>query len=245
MSDKDNVILGEEIGSGLRIRYDDRRNARAFGGRSVDGRLLAKARKQNVPRPAGMGDIPNRFVEIQAQALEGEYGGQKDVTFDRPMSVALAKGQAPDLDSFPWNEETRNFNIPAGSNGLILVQFQMLHGVRGKLTHYGWRTIAAAQTVLQFGLYLGNSLVIPGGKYLASSPRTIAQFSPSSNSTDFEDLAAQDLPVEPDTIVSIRVTNPSAVAYPAWGRIMGYHWEEEEREDGRRAYYNTRTGEVD
>ena len=97
MSDKDNIILGEEIGTGVKIRYDERRNARAIGGRSVDGRILSRARQQNVPAPPpqALGDIPSRLLEIQTPALEGEYGRTKDVTFDRPHAVvAVARGGA-------------------------------------------------------------------------------------------------------------------------------------------------------
>jgi len=227
------IRFGAEIGTGRvrRMRYQNHLPARYTG-----------PKQQHL---VSLKDIDNRFLKIGTRVGEKRRGRmEKDVERDLPMSMAVSKVQIPDTDTYSFDRMTQPAagvsNVPANAVDFALVTLQISQAIRGVVKRFGWYTIAgAAATNLTFGLYIGEELVIPGGKFVGDQPRTVLDYDPSGGSIDFEELAHCHLPVSPDTQIRILVNNADPVnAYPAFGRVFGMHWEEETREDGRRAYYN-------
>jgi hypothetical protein len=192
----------------------------------------------------GLSDAPNYLYRIGARVGEGPRKEKKDVIYDRPISMAIAKAQAPDLQTYSFDDEARAFNCAAGQITTILT-IRISQGVRGILKRFSWFTNAAGQNNLQFGLYVGSEIVAPGGKFVSSSPRLTTQYDPTGGSNSFNDMAECSIPIIPETDLTIQVTNIDPLNnHLAWGRMWGWTWEEEVREAGERAYYNKDLGKV-
>ena len=246
------VIPAGQIGTGAKLRTKEPEYQRELGGKYSpitprEQEIRAQEEEMNSPLMRsmhdfipGMGDLPNEHLQVGSHSYEGKDDAKKNVENDLPLSVAMARVQSPDMDSYTYDLMTMNTNVPAGAIELPLLTVTISQGIRAVLKRVGWYTNNPGSAFLNFGLYLGNELLIPGGKYIGDQARPITQYNPSSLSVDFEDLAECHIPVEPDSVLQILVTNTDAVNnYPAWARMWGWHWEEESREDGRRAYYNT------
>lgn len=198
----------------------------------------------------GLNDIPNEKLEIATRSYEGEQGVQKDVEYDRPLSVSMAKVNSPDMDSYSFDLQgtgiaNAGVQIPAGAVNFPVVTVTISQGIRAICKKFGWYTNGANSNILTFGLYIGEELVMPGGRFVADQARTLDQYNPSGTQiNDLSICADAHIPVEPDNDIRILVSNPGGAVAPAWGRLWGWHWEEETREDGRRAYYNTKQDKV-
>jgi len=242
MADSQYLVPGASIGTGI---------VRGFRNK-LDQRMTGPARSRfhnelviNTREPMPLSDMPSGFLRLKTSpvALGKEAKRRKDVSFDRPLSISQSKCQAPDLETHSLDFMTipaaGTTNIPAGARQQELLRFQTTIAVRGILKKVGWYTSAAGAANLQFGLYVGDQLVVPGCRLIADRPRTIEEYNPSGSSIAFRELADMSESVPPNTVVRILVSNTDLItAYPAWGRVWGWAWEEQAREDGRRAYYN-------
>ena len=211
-----------------------------------DQRLEAPWQRVTQLRHKGLSDAPNRFYQAGTEIGEGPKEDKKNVIYDRPLSVAVAKAQQPDLNSYSFDQMTIDTDIAAATNSGTMLTVTITHGVRAVIRKFGWYTVGAALPDLQFGLYVGAELVAPGGKLVPGGiPSIQTVYSPSGGSIAFEDLAECAIPVEPDNDITIRVTNNDPlIAHPVWCRVWGWAWEEEIREGGERAYFNKRRKKV-
>jgi len=228
---------GEPVGQSAQIT--DRPAARGMVARE-------RISTRGIERRSGLSDIPNAMLRMQARPIRGMSKINKDYRFDAPLSVALPRVQAPDLQTEPFDIPTAGA-IPCAANAVTTVlQWSVPTGIRAVVKAYAWRTTAAGAPFLQFGLYIGGRLIAPGGRWVSDQPRTTQQFDPSASSTTNPDVFNDtSVPVDPNNTISIRVTNTDPVnAYNAWGRIKGYHWQEIPREDGRRSNFNTERREI-
>ncbi len=230
MSDLDLQKFGGQVGVGVK---KPRKHA------------YDQAIKEGKGHIVGLKDIPNQALEIGTVIGEGKQATEKDAVYDLPLSIAIARGQVPDLNAFPFDFMSLNQNVAAGAAGFAALTITISNGIRAKIERFGWYTNGAGAANISFGLYVGEELMLPGGKFIGDQPRPTTQFDPSGGSIAFEDLSMAPIPVSPSTDITIRVTNADAVnAYPVWCRIYGWHWEEVEREDGRRAYYNKKHDKI-
>jgi len=233
MSDAKQRILGASIGGGrLRRRrfqpaypagYLQQKQQHLVSLKDVDNRLLREG---------------TRFGE-QTRTRE-----HKEVVYDRPLSVTMSKIQMGDHETYTFDREALPQagvnNIAAGAVQFPLVTVPISQGIRGAVKRFGWfaQGAGAAQN-LTFGLYVGDSLMLPGGKFIGDNPQTVLNYSPSGGSTNFEQLSECHIPVDPDNQIRILVTNNDAAnAYSAGARLFGIHYEDEVRESGVRSYYN-------
>jgi len=233
MSDTKYAVTGRQLGT-RRVR----------GSKAAYGQALDRG-KQHITELAGMGDIQPENMRAGAYAGESAKDRTKNVVFDLPVSMAVARAQIPDLFAWPMDEQGLNIAVAAAAVDQVIVRIPINLGIRGIVDAFGWYTTAPGAPNLQFGLYIGEEMVLPGGRYIGGQPRTTNAWNPSGGSINAADLCETHIPVYPSQVVTIKATNTDALnAYAAWGRIRGWHWEDEPREAGDRAYYNSRTDAI-
>jgi hypothetical protein len=246
MSDNRHKLPGQQVGTGRRRGYkpvyDQSVTTPWQHVTPVD--QMINGREALLSGSPALGDAPNFLYEVGSRVGEGPRKEKKDVIYDRPISMAVAKAQTPDLQCYSFDDEARAFNCPPGSISTVL-SISISQGVRGIMKRFSWFTNAAGQNALLFGLYVGSEIVAPGGKFVSSSPRLTTQYDPTGGSNSFNDMAECSIPIIPETNVTIQVTNTDPInAHLAWGRMWGWTWEEETREAGERSYYNRKLGKV-
>lgn len=220
----DPVEIGPRIGSGRRSGFVD---------------AYAKVQERKRIDGSNLGDAPNELLRAGARIVETRKADTKDVVYDVPMRMSIAKAQSPDLSSETFDVTSQGAVVIGAGANVDILTITVPNAVRGVLKRFGWYTTGAGAAALTFGLYVNNQLVAPGGKHFPVSPLTLNQYSPSGGSiNDFEKLAECNFHIEPDSTAVIRVTNPGLIAYNAWGRVWGWAWEEETRESGDAAWYN-------
>jgi hypothetical protein len=206
--------------------------------------LINRTVEAGVPM-GGLGDIPHEFLNYAKIASAKKLRAKSNAIFDRPLSTAVSKVQQPDSECYPLGDMVQNTVIAVSAIKTVLLSIKIPLGVRGVLQRFGWTVNAPGITQLTFGLYLNEELVMPGGKYIGSSPRAVNDYNPCGSSLDPNKLEKAPIPLPPGATISIRVSNPSAVnTFLASGRLWGWHWEDQARESGKRVYFNTEEGEV-
>lgn len=220
--------------------------------------LKGKTRPDGVQTTSrGVSDIPNRMLRADQKTIalsgkqymrklkKGQVALKDDPEKEKPLSVASAKVQAPDLDCNSFQRQALDVTVPAGVSDYTVLTLEIKQRVRGVLKRYGWYTTNPGAPNLEFGLYVGGTLVAPGGPKVDSQPRTQNEFQPSGLSIDFDELSVCHHPVEPNTKIEVKVNNlDGANAYSTWAHVWGWLWLEELREAGKRAYINEATGEI-
>lgn len=220
--------------------------------------LKGRSRKSGVQlKSQSMSDIPNRMLRAQQEDVyisekqykrkvkKGEARPKKNVEKQKPLSTALAKVQSPDLDCNSFQQQALDITVPAGETDYTVLEFKIPNRVRAVIKKYGWYTTNPGSANIEFGLYVGGSLVAPGSPRVSSNPKTQQDFQPSGLSIDFENLSDCHHPVDPQSQVQIKVNNLDAAnAYSVWGHVWGWLWLEEKREAGQRAYIDEMTGKI-
>lgn len=193
-----------------------------------------------------LGDAPSRLMRIGANIPFAGKRKVPDKMYDRPIVFRQSKAQSPDLATFSFDEMVIDQNVAAGANQFTMLTVTIPQGIRAVIKRYGWYTNAAGTPNLQFGLYIGNELMAPGGKNISGSPATTQTFDPSGGSVDADELAPSSFPVEPAKTITVKVTNTDLVnAYPASARVWGWSWQEEVREAGDASWFNQQTKRIE
>lgn len=223
-------------------------NIRIPGNRKIDPAVRPTEGLVNreIEASVGMGDlrdIPQEFLQYARISTAKKLRKKANAVFDRPLSTAISKVQSPDSDCFPLGDMVQNAAVGAASIKTEILSISVPLGVRGVLQTFGWTTNAAGFNVLTFGLYLNEELIMPGGKYIGSPPKTVSNYNPCGSSLDPNKLERAPTPLPPGSKISIRVSNPGAAGI-ASARLWGWHWEDQTRESGKRVYFNTEKGQV-
>ena len=243
MSDKDVSRRGQSLldpRRPLKPVYDQAHR----GGKGHLYNVFPQDVRSDLPVPAvarnrQMSDIPAPKMRILAPHVELRSTGPRRAEKDKPLRTADSNQSGYSWTTWPFDTWGHAGVNCAANATTVVVTLAFNPGIRAKIERFGWYTVGgAAAAALTFGLYVGGTLVAPGGRYVGGQQRTILDYNVSGGSIDPAQLNHMEIPVEPNTTIEIRATNATAIVYVAYGRIMGRHWEDEPREDGRSSFYN-------
>lgn len=151
-----------------------------------------------------------------------DYSPPKRIPKGTEKIIHIDRKQLSDQTIYTF-DEMENAGFGAGV-GQTVLSIQLDQGVEGAITKYGWYTESGAAALIDFGLYVNDDLVAPGGKFLAGSRRNLNQFNPSGGSIDPINLAPCYFPVPSESVIRFVIDNADVVARRIVVRVVGKHW---------------------